>query len=141
MEWSSRSAKSHGIRARAISYQYRYCRRCAVEWPANNKSCRECAHWLGDHPLERTEWQVAPPLIGTSAPESYELIGASALCLRLICGHAPADLQLAELATLIGGIVTVKNSAVCEVGGYGWLSWTGEGLREAFAKGAKLKPG
>ena len=74
MERSSRSPTFRSLSTRAISYQYRYCPRCGVEWPASCTSRRECAHWLGDHPLVRTEWQVAPAAIGASASESYEMI-------------------------------------------------------------------
>jgi AAA domain len=139
MEWSSRSPKLHSLRVRAITYQYRYCPRCGVEWPANYTSCQECAHWLGDHPQERTEWQVAPAPIGVSEPKRYELVGASAFSLRLVCGHAPADAQLFELATLIRGIVTTKLGGVCEVDRCGWLIWTGEGLRNAFRQGCEIE--
>ena len=87
MEWPSQTREVHGLCARAVSYKYRYCPRCRCEWPARQKSCPECVHWLGDQPLERTEWQLAPAQSGFSAPQSCELIGASALILRLVWRH------------------------------------------------------
>ena len=78
-------------------------------------------HWLGEKPLKRTEWQLTPAKIGTTAPARYELIGASALSLRLVCNSATPDREITALAEVIGEIVTIGNDAACEVAGHGWL--------------------
>lgn len=139
MECLGQPLEVRSLCVRAVSYKYRYCPRCSLEWPANYKSCPECVHWLGDDPLERTEWQVVPATIAASATERYELIGAGALALRLVCGDAPSDAQMADLAELIAEIVAVTNGGVCEVAGYGWLIWTGEGLRQAFRQACEIE--
>jgi hypothetical protein len=139
MEWHSQSLEVPSLDARAVSYKYRYCPRCSREWPLNYKSCPECVHWLGDHPLDRTEWQLAPSKIPASEIEGYELIGASALSLRIVCGHAPSGGQSAQLIKVIEEIVSVTNSAAYGVAGYGWLIWTGEGLRQTFRQGCEIE--
>jgi hypothetical protein len=77
MEWHSRSLEIRRLCTRAVFYKYRYCPRCSLEWPAKYQSCPECAHWLGDHPLERTEWQLAPAKTPAPGVERHELIVAS----------------------------------------------------------------
>jgi AAA ATPase domain len=139
MGWQARSFEAHGLCARAVSYQYRFCPRCRREWPAKHRSCPECVHWLGDQPLERTEWQVVPRKIGTVAPHSYELIGASALILRVVSAHPPTDEQLTQFAELIREFVTVANAAACEVAGHGWLVWNVDGLRATFRMGCEIE--
>jgi hypothetical protein len=66
---------THRLCARGVIHKYRYCPRCRREWPADNKSCPECLHWLGDQPLERTEWQLAPANGRPPAAQCYELVG------------------------------------------------------------------
>jgi hypothetical protein len=51
----------------------------------------------------------------------------------------PAGAQLAELERLIGEIVIVANSAVCQVAGHGWLIWTKESLRQPFRQGCEIE--
>lgn len=138
MEWQGQSAEAHGLCVRAVSYQYRFCPRCRREWPAKHQSCPECVHWLGDQPLERTEWQVAPAKATCSVSRSYELIGASALILRVVSGHPPADKQMTQMAEVIREIVTISNGPACEVAVHGWLVWSVEGLRQAFRVGCEI---
>ncbi len=139
MEWRSQSLEANGLRARAVSYKYRYCPSCRREWPANHKSCPECVHWLGDQPLERTEWQLVPAETGSLVPLSYELVGASALILRIAGGGAPAEERMAATADVIGEIIASANNPTCEVAGHGWLVWTAGGLRPAFLQGLEIE--
>jgi hypothetical protein len=127
------SPEARGLHVRAVPYKYRYCPRCRREWPAKHESCPECVHWLGEQPLERTEWQLAPANTNPLGPKRYELVGASALILRLVCDRAPSQEQIAEMADVIGKILAVAHSgAAYAVAEHGWLVWTMEGLREAF---------
>jgi AAA ATPase domain len=139
MERHGQSIEAHGLCARAVPYKYRYCPRCRREWPANHKSCPECVHWLGDQPLERTEWQLAPAKSGFSAPRSYELVDASALILRIVGALPPGDEQIADIAAFISRILAVANSATCRIADHGWLVWTTEGLRRAFKVGCEIE--
>jgi hypothetical protein len=129
----------HGLSARAVPYKYRYCPRCHREWPVSHKSCPECVHWLGDEPLERTEWRLVPATTGSSMPQTYELVGASALILRIVGGRPPAEERMAVIADVISEILTATNHPTCEVAGHGWLVWTMEGLRQAFRQGCEIE--
>jgi hypothetical protein len=127
-------AEERGLSARPVLYEYRYCPRCRREWPANRESCPECVHWLGEQPLQRTEWQIAPPTMYPPEQGRCELVGACALILRLI-HNQPSTEERMELANAIrealwaGG---TSNGATCEVAGHGWLIWTTQGLRQTF---------
>jgi hypothetical protein len=139
MERHVRLLEVHRLSCREVSYKYRYCPRCHHEWPANHKSCPECVHWLGDQPLERTEWQLVPAKTGPSVPQSYELVGASALILRIVGSHPPAEERMAMIAEGISEILAVANYLTCEVAGHGWLVWTVEGVRRAFRLGCEIE--
>jgi hypothetical protein len=138
MEWRGQTIEARSVCARPVTYRYRFCPRCHCEWPAKHRSCPECVHWLGDEPLERTDWQVAPCQVGAAAPHSHELIGASALIVRVISSHCPMDEQLAQIDEIIREIVTIPDGAVCEVAGYGWLVSSLDGLRRAFRIGSEI---
>lgn len=127
------------LRARAVSYKYRYCPRCRCEWPAADTSCRQCVHWLGDAPLQRTEWQLVPASSGPLAPEEHELVAAGAVVLRLICEEPPTEGELSTLSETINQIIAVQNCSVCEVEGHGWLVWTTKGLRQAFCHACEVE--
>jgi hypothetical protein len=139
MTWHNQSLEIPRLGIKAESYKYRFCPRCRKELPAKHQSCPECVHWLGEKPLERTEWWLTPAMIRTTAPARYELIGASALSLRLVCNSAPPDREITALAEVIGEVITIEDSAACEVNGHGWLIWTTEGLRQAFRLGCELE--
>jgi hypothetical protein len=131
--------EAHGLSARAVSYKYRYCPRCRRDWPADHTSCRECCHWLGEQPLERTEWQLFPTDGVPSEPRKYECIGASAVVLRLVCGYLSAE----QLIQLVGPLAEIfpneDDAATSGVAQHGWLVWTKEGLRAAFFDGSKIE--
>lgn len=128
------------LRVRGLTYEYRYCPRCHREWPASQKSCPECLQWLGDRPLERNEWQLAPADDVPSALQRYELVGASAVVLRIVCGYLPVQEQMAEVAGVIRDILALTNDgATCGVAEHGWLVWTREGLRRAFRQGCEIE--
>jgi hypothetical protein len=140
MRWDNQSLEIPRLSVRPICHKYRFCPRCRKELAAEYQSCPECVHWLGEKPLERTEWQLAPTKkIATMALARYELIGASALSLRLVCNSAPPDKEISALKEVIGEIVTIESSATCEVAGRGWLIWTTEGLRRAFRLGSEFE--
>jgi hypothetical protein len=125
-----------------VPYKFRYCPRCRREWPAKHQSCPECVHWLGERPLERTEWQLVPTNARCPAAESkrYELVGASALVLRLVHARPPAGKDLVESITVIEGILAATfGTATCGVAEHGWLAWTQEGLRKAFRRACDLE--
>jgi AAA ATPase domain len=65
--------------------------------------------------------------------------GTSALSLRIVCGHPPADRQIAQLAEVVEEIVTTADSAACGVAGCGWLIWNSEGLRRVFRVGCEIE--
>lgn len=134
-----KAVEAQGLCAVPLRYKYRYCPRCRREWPAIQKSCPECVHWLGEEPLERTEWQLAPTNTGRSAPQGYELVGASVLVLRVTGGPIPTEQQMSKVAALIEETVTVPNATSCQVAGKGWLVWTVEGLRRAFLQGVEVE--
>jgi hypothetical protein len=134
------SLEISSLGAQAISYKYRYCPRCRREWPANYQSCPECVHWLGDKPLERTEWQLASAKGTIASPQHYDLIIASAMILRIVSEHSPAERQIADLSNAINEILAVGNGvSICEVAELGWLVWTKEGLRRAFLQGLEIE--
>ena len=141
MEWRSEPREVNGLGARAVLHKYRYCPSCRREWPANNKSCPECVHWLGDQPLERTEWQLSPAKNGFSTQQRYEFVGASALILRIVGSRPPAEEQMAVIAGVFSEILAATNNPICEMAGHGWLVWTTEGLRQRFARDAKSSSG
>lgn len=127
------------LSVQAATYKFRYCPRCRREWPAKHQSCPECVHWLGDRPLERTEWKLAPQRRRFSVPQSYELVGASALALRLVRDPPPDDEQSAAIADVIGEMLAVPIGAICATADQGWLVWTKEGLRRAFRIGCEIE--
>jgi hypothetical protein len=139
MEWRSEPREANDLSARAVLHKYRYCPSCRREWPANHKSCPECVHWLGDQPLERTEWQLSPAKNSFSTPKRYELVGASALILRIVGSRPPAEEQMAVIAGVISEILAATNNPICEMAGHGWLVWTTEGLRRAFRQGCEIE--
>jgi hypothetical protein len=87
--------------------------------------------------LERTEWQLSPAKSSFSAPQRYELVGASALILRIV-GHPPAEERTSMIAGVISEILAATNNPTCEVAGHGWLVWM-EGLRRAFRQGCEIE--
>jgi hypothetical protein len=127
------------LSARAISCEYRYCPRCRREWPAKHQSCPQCVHWLGDRPLERTEWQLVPGPRSSTAAQSYELVGANAVVLRVVCDNPPTSEQSAAVAVVIGEVLEVADGSVCPVPDHGWLAWTMAGLRQAFQTGFEIE--
>lgn len=139
MQWHGQSIEARNLCARPVTYRYRFCPRCHREWSARHQSCPECVHWLGDEPLQRTEWQVVPRRVGVAALHSYELIGASALVIRVVSSHPPTDEQLAQVKGGIRDIVTIADGTACGVAGYGWLVWSTEGLRRAFRIGREIE--
>lgn len=101
VESPRQSLQAQGRRARVFSYQYRYCPRCRREWPAKHQPCLECVYWLGDRPLQRTEWQLAPEPHICAASSTYELVGAGALVLRIVRDLPPTgSVQKPVRATL-----------------------------------------
>ncbi len=133
-------SESRGPRVRAVLYKYRYCPRCRREWSAKHQSCPECVHWLGEQPLERTEWQLAPAAKSGSEPKRYELMSASALMLRLVCEHPPSEPLLIDVGNSVREIFAVADPGViAEVPEHGWLVWTIEGLRQAFRLAGELE--
>jgi hypothetical protein len=139
MEYHNQSLHADSLGAQSISYQYRFCPRCRREWPAKHQSCPECVHWLGDKPLERLEWQLAPVNGSKLARATYELIGASVLILRVVSEHPPSAEQIAQIAEIIREITAVANGATYEVARRGWIVWTSEGLRHAFRLGHEVE--
>ncbi len=128
--------------AKAVPYRYRYCPRCCHEWPAIQTSCPQCVHWLGDRPLQRTEWQLSPRRARCSTPEHYELIVASALMIRVVAAQSPNENQLAQTTNAITDFLALEQGrAVCEVPGHGWLVWTTEGARHALRQGLEIERG
>jgi hypothetical protein len=125
--------------ARAVTHTYRYCPRCRREWSAEHKSCLECLHWLGEHPLERIEWQLSSAGRDLATPATYELIGASAVVLRIVSRHLPREM-LAQISGAVADIFALANdTAISRVEGHGWLVWTTDGLRRAFRQGLEIE--
>lgn len=127
-----------GLSLRPVSYRYRWCPSCQHEWPAKETSCPTCLRWLGDAPLERTEWQVTPTTEATGALKFHEAVGASALSLRIISGPPSADALAVLAATLHEAFAHLHAGTVSPVAGHGWLFWTLSGLRHAFLDGTEL---
>ncbi len=128
-----------GLSARALSYEYRYCPRCRRDWPAKHQSCPQCVHWLGDRPLERTEWQLVPGPRSFTAAQSYELVGANAMVLRVVRDDPPTSEQSAAVAAVVEGVLDVADGSTCPVADHGWLVWTKAGLRQAFQTGCEIE--
>lgn len=139
MAFSRPSFQAQVPSTRAVSYQYRYCPRCHREWPAKHQSCPECVCWLGDRPLNRTEWQLTPTRLFFPVPQSYERVGACALILRVVSDSSPSDDQNSELAKVVCQILRVADGNVCDIADQGWLIWTKEGSRRAFQIGFELE--
>lgn len=138
-QYIQQAINTHGLCARTLIYKYRCCPRCRCEWPADYKSCQECVCWLGDAPLERIEWQLAPTARAVSAPASYELIGASAVVLRIVSDYFSAD-QLLKVSGLVKEIFTPPNHcSLCGVREHGWLVWTADGLHSTFRQGLEIE--
>jgi hypothetical protein len=73
--------------------------------------------------LERTEWQVAPAPGPPSIPARYELVGASAVVLRIVASDSGSD-RLSELARVVEdmlapSIATVYPGSASTVGSFG----------------------
>ncbi len=114
-----------------MSYRYRFCPRCRREWPAKHSSCPNCRHWLGDRPLERTEWQITP-LAGKGATATrYELVGGAAVMVRAVSEHPPDDTLQMLAHPLQEAFERDEGSAAYPIRDHGWFLWTG-GLRHAF---------
>jgi AAA ATPase domain len=135
----AQTAEARGLGTRRVRYQYRYCPRCRLEWPAGLTSCPECVHWLGDRPLERTEWQLVPESGGSSAADTYDLIDAGALVLRVICNAPPTKQQLGDIAAPIDESIALPGAMASAIVGHGWLIWTPDGLRRAFSRGQEVE--
>jgi CheY-like chemotaxis protein len=72
-------------------------------------------------------------------PQRYELVRASALILRIVGGHPPAEEQMAAITDVISEILATASNPTSEVAGHGWLVWTVEGLRWAFRQGCEIE--
>ena len=126
------SVEASGLRAKALSYKYRFCPNCRREWPAKHSSCPNCVRWLGDRPLERTEWQVTPIRGETTTTARYELIGASALIVRVISDRPPRDVIEMLAQPLSESLKLEHGYAACLCADHGWFLCTKRGLRRAF---------
>jgi AAA ATPase domain len=132
--------EGQGLQIRAVPYRYVYCPRCRSEWPSKHKSCPECIHWLGEQPLERTEWQLAPATKCSSEPKRYELVSASALILRFASEHPPFERQIADAGNLVRELFSeIDRGVINAVAEHGWLVWSSEGLRHAFGLACELE--
>jgi hypothetical protein len=120
------------LTAEPVLYRYRYCDRCRREWPARHAHCPDCVRWLGDAPLERTEWAIAPAPVAVERAGCYEVIAASALTLRVV-GTRLVDDQLAAIQTILQGVFRHADPCrVLEVARAGWLLWSTESARQVF---------
>lgn len=127
-----------GLCARPIVCRYRYCPTCRREWPARDASCPTCRRWLGEQPLERTEWRIAPPRRESPPSTGYEVIAAGAVVLRLIANDA-AHVPIQAIAVMLREeLQHGKTSSSCPVPERGWLVWTKEGLRPAFLQALEI---
>jgi hypothetical protein len=131
-------AATHAVTVLPISYRYRYCDRCRREWPAERTHCPDCRLWLGEAPLERVEWLVAPIQERVSRATGYEHIAGSALCLRWV-GPRPPDRHLLEVAALLAQLLPAQPQGVVAVRGQGWMVWTANGVRRAFLDALALR--
>jgi hypothetical protein len=86
--------------------------------------------WLGDRPLERTEWQVTPVGGETVATARYELIVAGAVIVRAISDYPAGDV-LQMLAQPLKEALEQDDGA-CPIPDHGWFLWTKHDLRRAF---------
>lgn len=128
-----------GLCAWPIVYRYRYCPNCRREWPARHTSCPACVRWLGDQPLQRTEWQLAPARREISSQTGYELTAASALVLRLVA-DSPTALHIQAIALeLTDALQSRAGIPVCPVPERGWLAWNKQGLRPAFLQARQIE--
>ena len=125
-----------GFLARPIVYRYRHCPTCRRDWPAKHSHCPSCVRWLGDHPLERTEWQIVPPRAEPSEAVDYRLIGASAIILRFISDVPPKR----RVATMFHEVLAATDEGSARaVPDHGWLVWTTGGSRIAFLKALEIE--
>jgi len=128
-----------GLYARPIVYRYRHCPACRRDWPAKRSHCPSCVRWLGDHPLERTEWQIVPSRARPSEGVDYRLIGASAIVLRLI-SEVPPKRALHGMTTILRKIFAgLDAGSLCAIPDHGWLVWTTRGLRIAFLRAQEIE--
>jgi hypothetical protein len=128
------SLKRAGLHAQPVLYRYRFCTNCRRELPAGPTNCPSCARWLGDRPLERIEWQIAPARQeAPSTSNAYELIGGCAVALRAI-GDRPSDaaLDLLAEATREAFAPISVGEGVCGADELGWFVWSRNGLRPAL---------
>lgn len=131
---------AEALSARSVIYRYRYCARCRREWSAERGQCPECLLWLGETPLERVEWQLAPSCSQAGTPMGYENIGTTALCLRL-AGPCPTARQLDDAAPLLAALFrpASRGGGVLGIDGEGWLLWSSAGIRQVFLEAVGLR--
>jgi hypothetical protein len=122
-----------------MTYKYRYCPSCRREWPAKHSSCPNCVRWLGDRPLERTEWNVGPAARETFACARYELIGGTAIRLRILVDSPLHDILAMIADPLKQALGADDHRSTRAVPGHGWLVWTTVGLRRAFLQGLDIE--
>jgi hypothetical protein len=108
-----------------VTCRYRYCPRCRREWPAEFGQCPECTAWLGEAPLERVEWQLAPAAGSPCAATAWEHAGTVALALRL-AGAPPSEPALAAAVPFIERMLRPGPEGCHALGvpACGWLLWT-----------------
>ncbi|TAK86242.1 MAG: hypothetical protein EPO20_07910 [Betaproteobacteria bacterium] len=127
------------LRARALTYRFRYCPSCRREWPADQQSCLQCRRWLGEQPSERIEWQIAPPPSAPSSPVHYECVAASALVLRIVSDRVADELLLELRASIAGLFAPARRSAIHRVAEQGWLLSTPDEPRLALREAIDLE--
>jgi hypothetical protein len=98
------------LQVTAVRYQYRYCPACRREWPVNDRYCPVCLRWLGEEPLERTEWQITPGAVGCMASVRHELVGASTLVLRFVHDRCPDGFEIAETGEVISKVLATAGA-------------------------------
>ena len=126
------------MRFRDILYEYRWCPTCRREQSAKHSSCLVCTRWLGDQPLERIERQIVP-CGQPSTPDSFQLIGASAIVIRVVDEHLVQDALEAITSALSGMLASNSHLSICPIPQHGWLLWTTDGLRRAFLQGLEIE--
>ena len=96
--------------------------------------------WLGETPLARVEWQLAPSCSQAGTPTGYENIGTTALCLRLV-GPCPTERQLDDAAPLLAALFrpASRGGGALGMDGEGWLLWSFAGPREMFLQAVGLR--